>query len=220
MVNLTFTSADSNSWHSWFIFSDSPWRNRHGWLELLKTSYLSALYSAKEIDPVYSLLKCAADLPKVSRATKEGQPASQNQGAPCSGLLGRHGDSSGSTSKASSPSSSGNQWCPHPQTPPCFCVRRSKVLLSPVVRISNVPCYFFRSCYFPRPVLSEVKIPVRVQVQCWCSALSTVVQLSRLSHRKIQCSCFSCFWTIGQSIVLPKFDVHLSVVGCCFFFQS
>lgn len=161
--DIYFSGSHSNSWHSWFIFSDSPRCNRHGWLELFSTSYLSALYSAKEIDPVYSLLKCAADLPKVSRATKEGQPASQNQGAPCSGLLGRHGDSSGSTSKASSPSSSGNQWCPLPPATPLLCVRRSKVLLSPVVRISNVPCYIFRSCYFPRPVLSEVKVPVCVR---------------------------------------------------------
>ncbi|XP_076449962.1 uncharacterized protein LOC143286309 [Babylonia areolata] len=68
----------------------------------------------KEIDPVYSLLKCAADLPRVSRASKEGQLTPQSAGGgggvggtPCTGgLVARHGDSSGSTSKASSPSSS------------------------------------------------------------------------------------------------------------------
>ncbi|XP_012939363.1 uncharacterized protein LOC106013353 [Aplysia californica] len=54
--------------------------------------------TSKEIDPVYSLLKCAADLPKVPKAQKD---------IPCSGHLGGRGDSSGSTSKASSPSSSG-----------------------------------------------------------------------------------------------------------------
>ncbi|CAL1528301.1 unnamed protein product [Lymnaea stagnalis] len=53
---------------------------------------------SKEIDPVYSLLKCAADLPKVPKAQKE---------APCcSHLAGKADTSSGSTSKASSPSSS------------------------------------------------------------------------------------------------------------------
>lgn len=59
-------------------------------------SYL--ICAAKEIDPVYSLLKCAADLPRVVRPSKD---------TSCTGLLARHGDSSGSTSKASSPSSSG-----------------------------------------------------------------------------------------------------------------
>ncbi|XP_059141512.1 SH3 and cysteine-rich domain-containing protein 2-like isoform X2 [Physella acuta] len=52
---------------------------------------------AKEIDPVYSLLKCAADLPKVPKTPKDAQC--------CSHVAGK-GDSSGSTSKASSPSSS------------------------------------------------------------------------------------------------------------------
>ncbi|KAK3772363.1 hypothetical protein RRG08_031387 [Elysia crispata] len=57
---------------------------------------------SKEIDPVYSLLKCAADLPKVPKSQKEPQ---------CPGHLtspaAKADTSSGSTSKASSPSSSG-----------------------------------------------------------------------------------------------------------------
>ncbi|GFO19655.1 Sh3 and cysteine-rich domain-containing protein 3 [Plakobranchus ocellatus] len=57
---------------------------------------------SKEIDPVYSLLKCAADLPKVPKAQKDIQ---------CPGHLtsptAKADNSSGSTSKASSPSSSG-----------------------------------------------------------------------------------------------------------------
>lgn len=61
-----------------------------------------------EIDPVYSLLKCAADLPK-------GGPKSCSVHSQCSGhhssvrrgSPGAGGDSSGNTSKTSSPSSSG-----------------------------------------------------------------------------------------------------------------
>ncbi|BFZ16247.1 hypothetical protein BsWGS_19286 [Bradybaena similaris] len=52
----------------------------------------------KDIDPVYSLLKCAADLPKVPKAGKDG---------PCAGFLGSKSESLDSTSKSSSPSSSG-----------------------------------------------------------------------------------------------------------------
>lgn len=56
---------------------------------------------AQEIDPVYSLLKCAADLPKASRSCTHSH---------CSGHHARHsvqGDSAcGNTSKNSSPSSS------------------------------------------------------------------------------------------------------------------
>lgn len=55
-----------------------------------------------EIDPVYSLLKCAADLPKASKVC--------GIHSQCSGhhsKHGGHGDSSASTSKTSSPSSSG-----------------------------------------------------------------------------------------------------------------
>ncbi|XP_048241790.1 uncharacterized protein LOC124114609 isoform X1 [Haliotis rufescens] len=54
-----------------------------------------------EIDPVYSLLKCAADLPKASKVC--------GIHSQCSGhhsKHGGHGDSSASTSKTSSPSSS------------------------------------------------------------------------------------------------------------------
>ncbi|CAG5131083.1 unnamed protein product [Candidula unifasciata] len=51
----------------------------------------------KDIDPVYSLLKCAADLPKVPKIQKEGT---------CSSFLSSKGDCSDSTSKTSSPSSS------------------------------------------------------------------------------------------------------------------
>lgn len=61
------------------------------------------IFSAKEIDPVYSLLKCAADLPKGARI-------------PCivhSQCAGQHNpDSSSSTSKTSSPSSSGRSYLP------------------------------------------------------------------------------------------------------------
>lgn len=57
---------------------------------------------AGEIDPVYSLLKCAADLPKV------GKQGSCGIHAQCSGHHSNKGDSSSSTSKTTSPASSGN----------------------------------------------------------------------------------------------------------------
>lgn len=57
---------------------------------------------SKEIDPVYSLLKCAADLPKVPKAQKEAQCPGH-----LTGQTVKADTSSGSTSKASSPSSSG-----------------------------------------------------------------------------------------------------------------
>ncbi|KAK7477169.1 hypothetical protein BaRGS_00031554 [Batillaria attramentaria] len=73
----------------------------------------------KEIDPVYSLLKCAADLPKVSRSGCK-------DGGACSGPR----DSSGSTSKASSPSSSGFQ-SSIPSSAPCPCCGATHVVDTP-----------------------------------------------------------------------------------------
>lgn len=65
--------------------------------------FIFCILSAKEIDPVYSLLKCAADLPKGARipCIVHSQCASQH-----------NPDSSSSTSKTSSPSSSGRSYLP------------------------------------------------------------------------------------------------------------
>ena len=68
--------------------------------------------TAKEIDPVYSLLKCAADLPKVLRAAKEGQVTGPvSEVASCqSDLHSRYRDDICSTNNTSIPSSSGLQY--------------------------------------------------------------------------------------------------------------
>ena len=71
-------------------------------------------FAAGPLDPVYSLLKCAADLPKGGSSSGGGKSPCLIH-AHCSGThqtpsYNRYpsgGDSSGSTSKTSSPSSSG-----------------------------------------------------------------------------------------------------------------